>query len=106
MPFARCNLSRTSAASAAFFLASSWLREASAEPDPRVRGGPPTLRGTEEDWFVRRVVPWGKGRAFSARGSGVDSLLQMLPMALESRGEGRGRKGGRAGLEGARATWW
>jgi hypothetical protein len=51
---------------------------------------------------VRRVVPWGKGRAFSARGSGVDSLPQMLPIALQRPGRegGERTKGGIGRCEG------
>jgi hypothetical protein len=72
--------SRTSAASAALLLASAWSGGA-GEAAPSVRGGPPTRRGTDEDWFGLEGASAASGRAFSANGSGVASLPQRLPMA-------------------------
>ena len=90
---------RTSAASAAFLLASSCalLLCGTGEAEPSVRGGPPTTTflGTDEVGFVvvfcgaaeERVRPgWEKA-------SGEDSLPQRLPIVelLIEEGEDRGR---------------
>jgi hypothetical protein len=94
----------TSAASAAFLLASSscdalW---GAVVVEPSFRGGPPTLLGTEEDWFCIEGLLAGRGRAFSVVGSGAASLPQRLPMV-----EGHGGEGGMAedGLRWGRGAW-
>ena len=80
-PWAR-NFLRTSAASAAFLLASSCCAEVCGVEvlDPRVLAGPPTFLGIVEVLFVfgagadERVLPG------CAKGSGEDSLPQRFPM--------------------------
>jgi hypothetical protein len=78
----------TSAASAAFLRASSCCDVLPPVPvpgalPPSVRGGPPTLRGTED------VPVFGGGaesrvRPGCAKASGDDSLPQRLPIVVKS----------------------
>jgi hypothetical protein len=76
-------VSLTSAASAAFLLASSFCESDCAPEDaapPSVRGGPPTFRGTEEVFALFGAGAESRVRPGWENGSGDDSLPHKLPI--------------------------